>query len=175
MFFLHCVKHCFIGISFPPDKVYLKWLSCIYVYRQICLPHAGAAPFQPAGVGVDFYPLLCSTCSLDSSLLSGIPFRSAATDSCCLPVVLAPGEVPGTCWGLFIFFLWSSQTGGDLSLGISICSLCVSSFCFLLQAEFTFRLWWIHQRMVNSIPGFPFPSQLFVLCSFQGTLTSFLS
>lgn len=64
------------------------------------------------------------------------------TDSCCLPVVLAPGKLPGICWGLVHFFSYDLHKQEMICLLVSLFALFVSLFihCFLLQAEFTFRL-----------------------------------
>lgn len=64
------------------------------------------------------------------------------TDShCCLPVVLAPGKVPGICWGLVYFSpVIFTNRRWFVSWCLSVLSLCLSSFYFLLQAEFPFQI-----------------------------------
>lgn len=69
-------------------------------------PHAGTGAFEPAGVGRPLpsslqHPQLGFILTLWDPLQKLLP---RTVSHCCLPVVLAPGKVPATCWALDNFF-----------------------------------------------------------------------
>lgn len=69
-------------------------------------PHAGVGAFEPAGVG---RPLPSSLQHLQPGfiLILWDPLQELlprTISHCCLPMVLAPGKVPGIGWGLGYFF-----------------------------------------------------------------------
>lgn len=95
------------------------------MYRQVCLPHAGAAPFQPAGVGFTF----CSSALWISPCSLGFPSGTASTDRHLLSAC-GPGsrEDAWNMLGAGLFFSYDLHKQEMICLLVSLFALFVSLF-----------------------------------------------